>query len=219
MKAHRILFAWAAALSLNGCELIEEEDTDPPILFNVGVDLAAYDPLTRTAGAFVLDTGLSSIFSEFGAEIPSFGWAYVLSTGADVVSPLAGKVSSLSFDESDQTYTVRIRPKSDSVWSVIVSHVALPVVEDDMPLAAGDPLGVAGPGAPLGYSQLTLRIDDTKKDKAWCPLALFDSATLLTVSSSLSAALAQFETLEGNPNIYDESAWVLPGCTSETVPY
>lgn len=215
----RALFALVGLLALSGCELIEEKDTDPPVLFNVGVELDAYDPLTGTAGALVLDTGLSSIFSEFGPEIPSFDWSYVLSTGAEVVSPLSGTVSSLAFDDTDQTYTIRIRPKSDSVWSVIISHVALPIVADDDPVAAGDPLGVAGPGAPLGYSQLTLRIDDTKKDNSWCPLALFDQATLLTVSSNLGAALAQFEALKSDPNIYDESAWALPGCTADTVPY
>lgn len=219
MKAHRLLFTLVAAFTSTGCALIEKDDTDPPVLFNMGVDIAPYDAGTGRAGAFVLDTGLGSIFSEFGAEIPSFGWAYVLSTGSDVVSPLAGKVTSLDFDDSDQTYTIRIRPKTDSVWSVIVSHVALPVVADDDAISAGDALGIAGPGAPLGYSQLSLRVDDTDKDKAWCPLALFEPSALLTVSSNLSGVLAQFETLDGNPGIYDEAAWFLPGCTSETVPY
>jgi len=215
----RVLFALVGVLTLSGCELIEKDDTEPPVLFNLGVELGAYDPVSGTAGAFVLDSSLGSIFSEFGAEIPSFSWTYVLSTGADVVSPLSGTVSSLEFDDSDDTYTIRIRPKTDSVWSVIVSNVSLPVVVDDDALAAGDPLGVAGPGAPLGYSELTLRIDDTKKDSAWCPLALFDTASLLTASSNLSATLAQFETIKADPNIYDEAAWVLPGCTSEITPY
>lgn len=219
MKTHRLLFAVLAALSLNGCQLIEEDDTDPPVLFNLGVELDAYDPGSQTAGAFVLDTALASIFTEFGPETPSFGWSYVLSTGAAIVSPLSGKVSSLTFDDVSQTYDVRIRPKSDSVWTITLGNVALPVVADGDSLAAGDALGEAGGGAPLGYGMATLRVDDTDKDKSWCPFAVFDTATLLTVSSQLGATLVQFEALKNDTAIYDEAAWFMPGCTAETVPF
>jgi hypothetical protein len=219
MKAPRLLFAVLAALSLSGCELIEKDDTDPPVLFNLGVELGAYDPGSQTAGAFVLDTALDTIFTEFGPEIPTFGFSYVVSTGADVVAPLSGKVSSLTYDDNSQTYDIRIRPKTDSIWSITVGNVAMPVVADGDVLAAGEDLGVAGGGAPLGYGMATLRVDDTDKDKSWCPLAVFDTATLLTVSSQLGAALVQFETLKGDPAIYDEAGWFMPGCTAETVPY
>lgn len=219
MKAHRLLFAVLAALPLSACELIEKDDTDPPVLFNLGVELDSYDPVSHTAGAFVLDTALDSIFTEFGPEVPSFGWTYVLSTGADIVAPLSGKVSSLTFDDNSQTYDVRIRPKTDSVWVITVGNVALPVVADGDVLAAGDELGVAGGGAPLGYGMATLRVDDTDKDKSWCPFAVFDSATLLVASSQLGATLVQFEALKNDPTIYDEAAWFMPGCTAETVPF
>jgi hypothetical protein len=219
MKAKQLLLAVLAALPLSACELIEQDDTDPPILFNLGVELDSYDSGTQTAGAFVLDTGLASIFTEFGPEIPTFGFSYVVSTGADVVAPLSGKVSSLTYDDGSQTYEVRIRPKTDSVWMITVGNVALPAVADGDVLAAGDALGEAGSGAPLGYGMATLRVDDTDKDKSWCPLAVFDSATLLTVSSQLGATLVQFETLKSDPSIYDEAAWFMPGCTAETVPY
>lgn len=210
MKAHRLLFAVLAVLPLSACELLEEEDKDPPVLFNIGVE---------STGAFVLDSALGSIFTEFGPEVPSFGWTYVLSTSSDLVAPLSGKVSSLTFDDASQTYEIRIRPKSDSIWVVTVGNVALPVIEDGDTIAAGDDLGEAGGGAPLGYSMASLRVDDTDKDKAWCPFAVFDSATLLTASSSLTATLAEFEALKNDTTIYDEDAWLLPGCTAETVPY
>ena len=219
MKAHRLLFAVLATLPLSACELIEKDDTDPPVLFNLGVETGTYDPQTRTAGAFVLDTALDSIFTEFGPEVPTFGWTYVLSTGSDIVAPLSGKVSSLTFDDASQTYEVRIRPKTDSVWVVTVGNVSLPLVADGDTLAAGDDLGEAGGGGPLGYGMASLRVDDTDKDKSWCPFAVFDTATLLTVSSQLGTTLVQFETLKSDATIYDEAAWFLPGCTSETVPY
>ncbi len=218
MKAHRLLFAFAVAFGAAACELIEPEDTDPPIVFNLGVELGPYDPVSGTMGGFVMDTSLSSIFTELGPAGPTFDFSFVLATGAQIVSPISGKVSSLSFDPAEDDYTLRIRPKTDSVWSVIIDHLAEPVVADGDTLAAGDAIGVAAESG--GYGQLSLRIDDKKEDESWCPWALFDVATIGTVASDFSATLNRFETLKGDPTVWDESDWPnFPGCQSDTVPF
>lgn len=221
MKAHRLLFGFLAVVpTMAACELIEKDDTDPPVLFNVGTDLDAYDPGSNTAGSLTLDTQLSSILTEFGPGTPpSFAWTFTVTTNAGIIAPISGKVSSLAFDDVTQSYEIRIRPKTDSVWVVILSNLSAPLIADGDTVAAGDDLATAAPGAGFGYSLFSIRVDDTDKDEAYCPFAHFDQATLLTESSNLSAALAIFEANKGDSSIYDESAWFLPGCLDESVPY
>lgn len=219
MKAHRLFFAFLFVWSAAACELLEEEDKDPPVLFNFGIDIEPYDANTGRAGAFVLDTALDSIFTEFAATGPSFGYEYVLSTGADIVSPLSGVVSSLTYDEAEQDYQLRIRPKSDSVWQVIISHLSTPAIADGDTLSAGEPLGGAGPGGPLGYGRLGLRVNNTDKDLAYCPLELFDESVFTSAGGALAATLSSFEALKDDPDIYLENQWVLPGCQDERIPY
>lgn len=220
MKAqHRLLFAVLVVSTAAACELLEEKDRDPPVLFGFGFDIEPYDAGTGRAGAFVLDTALDSIFTEFGAMAPSFGYEFVLSTGADIVSPLAGVVSSLTYDETQQDYELRIRPKTDSVWQVIVSNLSQPQIANGDTLAAGEPLGLPGRGGPLGYGRLGLRVNDTDKDLAYCPLALFDESVFTSAGAELAAALSSFEAVKDDPDIYLEDAWVLPGCQDERIPY
>ena len=220
-----LLFCATGMAVMNGCELLEEsKDFDPPVLFNLGVELGAYNPGTGRAGALVFDTSFQRVFFEFGAIVngpdgpkvlPTF--EYVVGTDTRVMAPAAGVVTRVAFQDDSQDYEIHIRPKSNSVWNVVLDHVASPEVDEEMAVGAGDEIGDAGTGASASLRRTEIMVVNDDTERAWCPLAVFDPGTLATNSAIVLGVMTAWENVKGDPSIYDEGTMSPPGCQSTTL--
>ncbi len=212
-----------------------------PILQNHPLRLGPYDAITGHAGdlVFVPRTQFNRVFEEYGFVIPADTTSsgqpksnpqptYHAPMGTRVVSSVNGVVDRISDLWSTPTLgdvSVMVLPDGlpDGCFVVVESeHVINPVVSVGDRVAAGQPIAEVGPLGSEGNSGLglvelgVLTGAGNGRPLHLCPYAFFTAETVDSQIGALEQLMADWEAYTGDPDLYDESAWVdgVTGCSA-----
>jgi hypothetical protein len=203
-------------------------DHTPPVLRNLGVEFGAWDRATGRAGAFVFRAGVERVFHEFGKPYSTGGGAaavnttfvYDLPLEAKLIAPLDGLITRLEFQPESNDYELDIRTSQVWDWSVIIDHIASPVVTLGASVKAGDVLGKVSLGK-SGYSTMPeLQINEEITNDAstfenrmriktvlHCPASFVGEA----VAAQVTQLMKDWEEFKGQA-VYPKSPMPRPGC-------
>lgn len=193
-----------------------------PVLENLVVTFAAYDAETGRAGDFIFVTARNKVFDEFGAVVEDVGgdpvvlptFEYKVSPDSQLVSPMAGIISQVDYQEETSDYSIVIIPESGSEWFVNIDHVTEVLVSVGESVTAGQLLGKPGVwDETLGRTELMV----VKNQTYYCPFNLFAPALKSEYEAKVTELMSDWETFKGDDTIYDQAAMVVPGCNESTL--
>jgi hypothetical protein len=200
----------------------------PPVLKNLGVDFAPYDPSTGRAGAFVFTDSEDKVFLEFGAVVqgpegpkvlPTF--EYIVSSEADVYAVCDGIVLEIRYQKDTQDYEVLIAPTADSPWRVSHDHVRDLKVSEGNKVTAGDVLGKPGTFSDnLGRTEIMVFKNQFDKSLAYAPFKFFDPKLSEEYQQKVWRLMEDWESFKNDLTIYDQKAMTkfYAGCLYEELP-
>jgi hypothetical protein len=215
-----ILLLLALCSQLSGCNNSSSGDRTPPVLQNLVVEIGIQGG--NPAGDFTT-SATSKNFLEFGAVVTDGGgepkvlptFEYRVSESADVVSPMNGVITRITYQQSSDDYAIWIRPRRGSRWLVEIDHVRNLQVEEDDQVIAGQVLGVPGSwGGGLGRVELMVNNGNTHV----CPFNVFDPGLIDAYRDRVTALMDALEAANttGTP-FYDQDAMLEPGCNELTI--
>lgn len=242
---NRMWMLWALGLSIAvfGCG---DDDDRPPVVEDANVADAEMDSSVRSVPPVLKNlmfdirgctTGdCAGAGGEGGDIVYAAGYSHPLVFGfdfmidgkplsptyefyvkpdANVMAPVGGTIQNLNLSQNGEDYSFFIEVDGSSTYTVIIDHVQAPTVSNGDVVSAGDILGKAGLWTPeQGRTELQINADET--DHAVCPFSLLDETLKDDYSQRLNAMYADFETVKGSADIYDETKHVLPGCLYES---
>lgn len=195
-----------------------------PILKNLLVEIAPYDPETGMAGDFDFVTGSSSnkLYYEFGAVVTGHDGEKVLPTfefrvkaASKVLSPINGQVNRLAYQDETDDYEIILASGPHSDIFVVVDHVKSVRVSEGNNVTAGMPIGVVG-NFSGGLGRVELMVADS--DRSYCPFAYFDPELLVQYRAKLAKLMEDWESFKADESIYNQELMVEIGCTSASYP-
>jgi hypothetical protein len=194
-----------------------------PVLKNLLVNFAAWDPVTDSAGDFNFLASEEKVFLEFGAVVitpdgpktlPTFEYRLPLDTV--VISPLNGTVASIRFQDETNDYEIHLMSSPTSPFLVVVDHLTDLLVSEGDAVAAGQSLGKVGPFS-LTLGRTELQVVNFIEEINYCPFELFDPDLALAFQQKVTDLMADWETFKGDASIYDQPTMVEPGCVVHTL--
>jgi len=211
-----------AVLFSSGFSLFPGENI-PPVLRNLGVDFAPYNPTTGKAGAFIFENSVDKVFLEFGAEVsgeygpkilPTF--EYIVDPNANVYAVCDGVVVEVEFQTETQDYSIGIRPTANSIWLINHDHVLSPTVSKGDEVTAGQVIGKPGTQSQtLGRTEIMVVEETSGGEIAYASFKLFDSSLLDNYQQRVWQLMSDWENFKGDSSIYDENSMVYAGCLYE----
>ena len=203
--------------------------TMPPVLKNLVVTFAAHSPDDNSAGDFQFSRREEKVFLEFGAtvtdgagrpkQLPTF--AYLVPDNITVLVPMDGIVDRVELNDDADDYVIWFKPTATSPWRVEVDHVSNVTVSPGETVTAGSPLGNPGawdPAAGMGRVELMIFFGEGTTEEFVCPFNVFDTALEKEFREKIAQHMMDWETFQGEANLYDEAAMSAPGCLFETMP-
>ncbi len=192
----------------NSCK--EEVDATPPVLKNLLIEFADYDPATQTAGDFTFLNNFDQMFYQFGYRsgptLDDLGaeFGYIIKEDALVKAPCDGIITRLTLRD-DGDYNIIIKNQENSIWFTQVDHLLNVVVEQGDRVTAGQVLG--NPGfwdnvSGLGVVELSVINDEERRN--YCPFSFFDPATRATYEAKVQKLMDDWEAFKGDDTIYDK---------------
>lgn len=193
---------------------------------NLGVRFEPLNPTTHYAGDFYFDPGLTKVFWEFGArvkdvqgqikELPHV--SYVVPGDASVVAIAEGEVVRVQYQAESNDYEVAVRSMNDPSYDVMYDHLINLSVGLGNRVQPGDVLGT--PRAWVGWvvGSVEIMIVNRTTQLAYCPFAHFNASTRVAYQQKVVRLIGEWEEFKGDRTIYDEEAWVGPGCRYESMP-
>jgi len=201
----------------------------PPVLKNLGVDFAAYDPSTGSAGAFVFTDSEEKVFFEFGAVVqgpegqkvlPTF--EYIVSSEANVYAVCDGIVLETRYQEDTQDYEVIISPAVGSPWRVSQDHIRDIRVSQGDKVKAGDVLGKPGTWSDgLGRTEIMVFKEQFfGEPRAYAPFRFFDPELSQEYQQKVWRLMEDWENFKNDPTVYNQEAMTefYAGCLYEELP-
>lgn len=217
-----------AAISQPTEQTTTKKEARALILKNLGVSFEPWDKNTNRAGAFIFLPTENKLFLEYGAEVPSSeGGTKILPTfeyrtvsDADVFSTIDGVVTSVTYEERTQDYSIHIQPELNSEWIIEHDHVSNLKVSKGNNVKAGDILGKAGTlGGQLGRTEIMMwgpGLSSTRVN-TYCPFKYFDPELKSEYQQKVSQHMKDWEEFKNNSNLYNEGGHIFPGCVYETL--
>ena len=203
----------------------------PPVLKNLGVDFAPWDPGTGRAGAFIfardLSTTSSKVFLEFGATVEWPGGTKVLPTfeyyvdkNADVYAVADGVVKYVEFQEETQDWAIGISPDPRSCWFIDHDHVLNPTVSTGDKVSAGQVLGKPGNwhDPMLGRTEIMIVKAVHENCVAYAPFKFFDNALSEEYQQKVWRLMSDWENFVGDQTVYAQENMIYAGCLYESLP-
>lgn len=217
---------------------VQDSDTPPLLLKSIGVNLDYYDPKTGKAGDFVFTKEklqFNSLFMGYGFVIPSELTSngkfkanpqptYILPLGTPVRSIVDGVVANIETVWSGD-YSIQVT-KSGKLerWVYETEHVLNPKVKVGDKVTAGQIIAEVSnfdKGAPAGFGAVEIGIlhgGGEGPPEHVCPFVYLDPSIKEDLGNKLTAFYKSWEEYRGDLTIYDESAFVSPGClTSDPI--
>jgi hypothetical protein len=203
-------------------------DETPPVLENFMVDFGTYNSETGKAGDYDFDIRLEKVFGDFGRTVQNeLGEPKILpqmdmfvSSDTDIVSPMDAEVVMVTYQEDTEDYEVHVRPSFNSVWLVNFDHLKnlSSFIVEGANITAGQFLGNPSPWGYFFLIELMITRDLGDGAVGYCPYDFMSSSLKESFESNLDTLMSDWETFKGDTTIYDESAYVKPGCLTSTAP-
>ena len=221
----RVLFPPPSAQQL-------QEQSQAPIIKNLGVSFEPWDKNTNRAGAFIFLQTEEKLFLEYGLEVASSEggtkilptFEYYTAKDADVFAAIDGIITSISYKEQTQDYSIHIQPVPYSQWILGHDHVSSPKVSRGDTVKAGDILGKVGTWSTngilsdtLGRTEILFWRSSPPLQASYCPFKYFDPQLSSEYQQKISRHMKDWEEFKSNPNIYNEGEHIFPGCIYESL--
>ena len=209
MKTLLSLLLLYCVFALSSCFDTEENRT-PPVLKNLVVEFADYDPATEFAGDFTFRDNFERMFFEFGYRgsadpgdlVAEF--AYIVKEDALLKAPCDGIITRLE-KRSDGDYYIIIQSKKNSHWFTQVDHVLNVTVKKGDEVKAGDVLGNPGNwNNSVGLGVVELSVINDKENKNYCPFSYFDPVLRPSYEAKVQKLMDDWEDYKGDENIYSD---------------
>jgi hypothetical protein len=202
-KMSKIVVIHVIILSLlmlsSDCDQSKDDDSGknmkPPVLKNLGVEFAPYNPLTSRAGDFIFDARYEKVFWEYGVTV---------SDGLGGTKALHGFITGVhDQDGVDYEIWIHTAPKN-SAWTLNIDHITNPRVSVGQAVSAGDTVGNPGPwDATVGRVEIMLA--EQTENAYWAPFACFDPDSLDVYQNKVWTIMEEWETFKGDTTLYDET--------------
>jgi murein DD-endopeptidase MepM/ murein hydrolase activator NlpD len=218
-------------------------DKTPLVIKNWPVNIAAYNSATQLAGDVYLNKqvlttshlGLEPIpLSEVGRvrhdrgsgkdfTLPTLD--FLTKPGAALLSVSDGYVLSVDhqLENGHDDYEMHVAPTNtqSTQWMIVYDHLTKPSVKKGDKITAGQQIGETGPfgsGAPYSFIELQINYEATASTAAvgYCPYGLIAANQKTALADQLKLITTAWENLTGSPAVYNEAAWVAPGCVAQT---
>jgi hypothetical protein len=231
-----ILLIAASSLLLAGCtsgvkdisDLIDGEsnNSDEILIKHIGIDLAPYDPETKTVGDMVFTEEMLGEYDmpyfDYGFQVEASSAAparknpqptFIVPLGTKVHSLVDGVVVSIPKLYSDD-YSVHVGATKDSSTVVETEHIINVTVKVGDTVKAGDVLGEvsdydAHNYAGMGLYEIGILIGGNPPSHI-CPFLYLDDSIKDNVNESLRSLYKAWNEYRGK-EVYDENIEV-PGC-------
>lgn len=203
----------------------------PPVLSNLGFDIAPWDRATNMAGDLVFtkkllynDGNISNdkVFMEFGhsdSSRPGMPWVeywFFVPLGTKVRAP-AGGAARVSFFDHTKDWGVNI--EQGGGWTIGLEHLAKVFVKSGDTVNAGDIIGEAAPRSTfnneVAMTELAVYSGGAQVEK-YCPFEFLDAKLKPSYSEKLSRLARDWEEFVGK-DVYLQEKWVAPGCLLEKI--
>ncbi len=200
------------------------EDKPKFAIYNLGVTFAPFNPTTKRVGDFIFKSSYGKVFYEFAAvvnagggktkELPTF--EYRVRKEAAVFALTDGVVLFKTYQQDTQDYELLVQSTYDADWAVCYDHVKNPRFAVNDFVATGDTLGSPGTwDANLGRFEIS--VNNIKTQTSYCPFCYFDEATSAIYQAKVAQHMSEIEAFLGNSSLYDEAAYIYPGCRKESM--
>lgn len=195
---------------------------------SIGINLDYYNPDTGMAGdvQFVRDkfkSDMDLIFSEYGFQIAANSAAaarrnpqptFIVPLGTKIRSLVDGEVVNIPKLYSND-YSVHVQPKGSSLIFE-TEHVKNVKVKVGDKVNAGQEIAEASDYDARNYAGLGLYeigvLSPGNPPKHTCTFDYLDDSIREDILAKITALKKSWEEFRGNPNLYDESMVVIPGC-------
>jgi murein DD-endopeptidase MepM/ murein hydrolase activator NlpD len=194
-------------------------DTARPVLANLGVRFAPYDPQTGRAGDFDFTAakGMQKIMREFGAPVIAQDGStkhlpeldYFLPGGYPIVAIIDGVVSWVQ-KQGENDYELLLQPSAKNPWWVSYDHVRDVRVTAGQQVKVGDTLAIASGDDKHGFFELM--VGSYADTAAVCPLTMVAPEKRAVAEASIARLMKDWEEFKGDPTIWDEATMTRPGC-------
>ncbi|MBI2344052.1 MAG: hypothetical protein HYV02_06945 [Deltaproteobacteria bacterium] len=194
-------------------------DTTAPVVYNLGIDASAWDPVeNNNTAVLAVEGNRYKLFIEFGGTEsadattdPFYHLTFRIHDNDPTSYPVRATIDGIVKAIDDQQavsgdFEVRIAPNANSVWVAVLDHV------DDLSISVGDTvtadqvIGVASPA----YFEFNLL--NTSEQRSYCPMQYLDPAAAATYEAALSSVMANWESYRGDTTLYDEGTMGIAGC-------
>ncbi len=205
----------------------------PTTIKNIGVNIDYYDPETNKAGDFTFTKSklvFDQIFMDYGFFIPASSASpdkknpqptFLLPMGTKVFSLIDGVVVGVPKLYSGD-YSVMVATSEDSPWRFETEHVINPIVKEGDKVRAGQVVAEVSPhdsqnNNGLGLVEIGI-LKGGGQPQHVCPFQYLDPLIKEDIEKKITALYKAWGDYRGNPGIYNESAYVSPGClTSDPI--
>ena len=204
------------------------EQSQQPVLKNLGVNIEPWNKQTNLAGDLMFDKKViyddggvanEKVFIDFGSKdkyrIDDIGvieyWFFV-PLGTKVRAPIGGTVQ-IGFFEHTQDWGISFYPEEGSKWIVSFEHVVnLNVKEGDI-VKAGDIVAEAAPRINKEIAMVELAVWRPSRDHIYkyCPFEFLDESLKPMYEEKINQLAKDWEEFIGK-DVYKQEDWVAPGC-------
>lgn len=201
----------------SSCDQNKEDDNGgmnrtPPVLKNLGVQFAPYNPSTGRAGDFIFDARYQKVFWEYGVIVSDgqggtkalHEFTYFIDPNAIVFAPADGFITGVHDQEGvDYEIWIHTDPKN-AAWTLNIDHITNPHVVVGQAVSAGDTIGNPGPwDATVGRVEIMLA--EQTANAYWAPFSCFDPDSLDVYQDKVWTIMEDWETFKGDTTLYDEA--------------
>ncbi|MBN1781595.1 M23 family metallopeptidase [bacterium] len=198
----------------------------PFMIENLGVRFGPWDRSTNTAGDFLFTdiSNVTRIVGEFGLRVVSYDGSYkylpnmdfIVRDSTPVMAIAEGEVTRYFFQDGSNDYEIGIRSLNDPDFEVGYDHLVNILVEPGDIVAPGDPIGNPRPLF-YGLGSFEIMISCSETGLSYCPFCVFNPDKIDSCRSQLIRLMEDWETFRSDTTIYEESAFVFPGCLMESM--
>ena len=202
------------------------------VIEHLGIAFGSWEPEIGRAGDFLFekqDFVNGKVFLEFGSIVTNdqgekilTEFSYYLPEGTEIRAVSGGRVTDVGIIGHSQDYYVAIATSENTDWIVYHEHLINLQVQKGDQIEAGQILGEVSPFMPgvegFGFTEFSVKRGAAAQEDilAICPFTVVDDSLKPGFEAALLELVRDWESFTGE-DVYDEGAWVQPGCLIDQV--